>query len=133
MYPNVSFSNEKDPVLFVSVIDLLVRHGDLSRSHISTAGFLGGVGNSNLYLTRDHAAVSDSASAIYASIDYSETDIDENGIPSTGCEFQFVRVYGYFKVINSQKIIDNIYKIEKTQNLGYDEPLIDTLCWSKSR
>ena len=33
---------------------------------------------------------------------YTDDDVDEHGIPRTGCENQFVRVYGFFEIRNGR-------------------------------
>ena len=110
---------------------LLIRSEQLQQSHITTAGYLSGWPSTMLYLTADHAKMEDQQSALPVSIDYREDDLREHRPPTTGCENRLVRVYGFFRVLDGQKGIDHIYRIESAYESEHGI-VPDKRCWSKA-
>jgi len=119
---------ESGATYYVSLAKVIVEPKSFVGYNISVVGFLSNTGDV-LYLTEDHARARDIATAVYISVAYRDSDISAHGIPSTGCESKFVRVFGRFDQSDGGEFsIRSVHKIQ-TFDRGGDLKLAQD-CWS---
>ena len=119
---------DSDATYYVSLAKVIVEPQSFVGYNISIVGFLSDTGDV-LYLTEDHAHARDIATAVYISVAYRDSDISAHGIPSTGCESKFVRIFGTFdQSSNGEFSVRSVHKIQ-TFDRGGDLKLTRA-CWS---
>ena len=105
-------TTQERPTLYVSMVQLLADREEYADYPVAVTGYLSRDGG-NLFLSAEHAQMVDLVAGFPVSIAYRDVDISEHGIARTGCEDQFVRVYGEFEKSGIEFMIVSINKITR--------------------
>ena len=108
----------------VSLIQVLANPKEYAGEIITVGGFLNMRGT-HLFLTKEHRALDDYASAIYVCTDCYHDDASKRAHIRTGCENRYVRLTGLFVkgghpihyMIPSPYWMANIYRIDGARNV----------------
>lgn len=116
--PSSQVSESADRIYVVSMVNLIGSPEDYVGMNLQTVGFFKRHGNMRLFLTKEHALISDVVSSILIS------DTDNGDIYASGCLRSYSEITGNFTLIDP-----GAYGIVSVERI-YD-PIEKMVCWER--